>query len=156
MIKGMRGRSLVFVDPGKKACALAHWKGGEFVTARLIDSTTPIRRDFAANVSYCLPDHMVIEIPQVYPKGAGKGEDPNDLIQVALSAGACASACTSVEYVYPGTWKGQVPKAIHHARIASAMTDAMRAAVARVPGNLQHNVLDAIALGMWWMAAHPT
>lgn len=150
--KAVRTRNLVFVDPGKHACAIAHWCGVEFRSATLIEGS---RHDFVSYVVSLTPDLLVAECPVVYPRGSGKGEDPNDLIQVALSAGACMAACPQSVTVSPGEWKGQVPKEIHHRRIEPRLTERMRTNINAVRGVMRHNVLDAVALGLWWFDTHP-
>lgn len=149
--KAVRAKNLVFVDPGKHACAIAYWRGADFQSAHLSEGT---RAEHFIQVAALKPDLVVVECPVVYPRGAGKGEDPNDLIQVALSAGACMAACLHSVTVTPGEWKGQVPKDIHHRRIEPQLTEAMRRDINSVPAILRHNVLDAIALGLWWNATH--
>lgn len=149
--KAAKTQCRVFVDPGKHACAIACWRGKEYYKVELVEGS---RWDFRHTIQCMAPDLVVVECPVVYPRGAGKGEDPNDLIQVALSAGACMAACMHSVTVTPGEWKGQVPKNIHHRRIEPQLTEAMRRDINSVPAILRHNVLDAIALGLWWNATH--
>ena len=51
----------------------------------------------------------VVERPQVYGQRKWKG-DPNDLIGVALVAGAVAALFPPAKFVLPHAWKGNAPK----------------------------------------------
>jgi hypothetical protein len=98
----------------------------------------------------------VIERPQVYRASKSKG-DPNDLITLAIRVGRyyerLEKAGVRVHLVLPTTWKGQVPKTIHHERIAGSMPATEVEIVRRVEkkiGKLKcENVWDAIGLGRW-------
>jgi hypothetical protein len=98
----------------------------------------------------------IIERPQVYRAAKSKG-DPNDLITLAIRVGRyyerLEKAGVRVELVLPTTWKGQVPKKIHHERIASSMPAAEVEIVRGVEkkiGKLKcENVWDAVGLGKW-------
>lgn len=96
-------------------------------------------------------DVLVIELPQVYP--GARDEDPNDLIQVARSVGMWEQAvqCEECHLVHPRKWKGTVAKEIHNRRTLAklepselALLDALK-----LPASKKHNVIDAIALGLW-------
>lgn len=105
---------------------------------------------------------LVIEVPRIYPHGRGKG-DPNDIVELALTAGEIrghyrAQGCRVVE-THPRTWKGQVPKDIHHARVLAALAPEELRALAPLakrvtkthPHGFDHNMLDAVALGLWFL-----
>lgn len=139
---------LMTVDPGKHACAFSVWNGLFFLEAPFIEGP---RQRFASYVQRWNPDVLVVEVPLHYPMG-GKNTDPNDLVQVALSAGACIGTAQGVVVtVFPSQWKGQLPKEVHHRRVRSdrRYTERMAEEVAKVLSGLQHNVLDAIAMGLW-------
>ncbi len=98
---------------------------------------------------------LVIEIPQVYRAALSKG-DPNDLIKVAVQAGRWIERAKlrgwGVREVHPTTWKGQIPKEIHHARIENALLADERARASSalsLPKSKRHNALDAIGLGLF-------
>jgi hypothetical protein len=152
---------LLAADPGKHFTALAVWVVGnnlrEFVRAELVgtkDNPAAARRTMAQAVvrhTRNTQAHLFCELPQSYTLAQQKGSQ-NDLIEVAVSVGAivgATSADTTVTLVTPAEWKGQLPKDVHHARIAKHITPTMRAHVEAYPKHLQHNVLDAIALGLW-------
>lgn len=94
---------------------------------------------------------LVIELPQVYP--GAREEDPNDLIQVARSVGMWeqATECNEVYLVHPRKWKGTVAKEIHNRRTLAKLEPRERALLEALylPASKRHNVIDAIALGLW-------
>lgn len=150
---------LIAVDPGLHHCGVSVWDGaGRLIDARLVKNTVdmpgplnaqPMARAVAAET--CLPDaDLVIEVPQVYPFGHGKG-NPNDLIDLSAVAGGCmALAGGQVSYYLPRQWKGQVPKEISHARALVQLTDVEKTAIVLCkPAGLMHNVYDAVALGLF-------
>ncbi len=97
------------------------------------------------------PAHLVVEVPQVYQRGKG---DQNDLLLLALSAGAIAASFVEnydieVHGYLPAQWKGQVPKDITKRRVLEELFEEEKALI-ELPSakSLQHNVFDAIGLGM--------
>jgi hypothetical protein len=98
----------------------------------------------------------ILERPQVYRAGKSKG-DPNDLITLAIGLGRYverleASGVATV-LVLPTTWKGQVPKNVHHPRIKAALNLSEKVIADRAVGVVGErkgeNVLDAVGLGKW-------
>jgi hypothetical protein len=150
---------LVAVDPGLHNCGVSIWSNdGQLLEARLVKNTVemsgplnaqPMARAVAAEVPLCDCD-LVIEVPQVYPFGQGKG-NPNDLIDLAAVAGACMGlAGGAVSYYLPRQWKGQVPKDISHARAMAQLGDVEKTNIKLCrPAGLMHNVYDAVALGLF-------
>lgn len=140
------------IDPGARATGVALFSGGYLAKASLVraEDVSSMIYDLHRNLGTVL--EMVIERPTVYSK-TSKG-DPADLIQVALVAGSAATRCAgNARFVEPRTWKGQTPKDIHHGRIRAALVEIEKKALIRdcrdVPASLQHNVLDAVGLGLW-------
>lgn len=142
---------LVTVDPGKAACGWAEF-----------DATTLIACGFEAvngmrNVFRRLHDEnvcfdLIIERPQVYPHAKLRG-DPNDLIDVALTAGAvfAMALIPYADFVRPRVWKGTRPKNIQCAAIEAALRPHERHVLDRcgLPSHKRHNVVDAIGIGLW-------
>lgn len=100
-------------------------------------------------------DEFVIELPQIYRASLSKG-DPNDLIKVAVEVGgwkerARARKGVAVSTPKPLTWKGNVPKPVHHARCLAVLSEAERVASGPVAkkNTQRENMWDAIALGLW-------
>ena len=120
---------------------------------------------------------VIIEHPMVYPRG--QTPDANAIVKLAINAGEWGGrfeAFAKIEYVLPVTWKGSVPKGIHHARvwaklldqetqvIDDAITPAKHPRMMRraadvisvqpykkpaIPASKLHNMLDAVGLGLW-------
>lgn len=95
-----------------------------------------------------------IEQPVIYPHAKPR---PNDILKLAMNAaewgGLYRALAVDVHYVEPAQWKGQVPKATHHARVWAALSDAERDVVdlggRGVAPSKRHNMLDAVGLGLW-------
>lgn len=126
------------------SCGLLRWKSH----AELVTTTTRLVADVGSMV-----ERVVVELPQVYSQRHWKG-DPNDLIGVAATAGVIVGVLGfyEVEWVKPHSWKGNVPKQVHNARVLAALDDrraAFDAVRTSVPSSLLHNVIDAIGLGAW-------
>jgi hypothetical protein len=97
-----------------------------------------------------------MEYPQIYRRERGsKGENPNDLLDVACVAGAILATVRALQFylVYPAAWKGQVPKAIHNERVCKHLApDELRTLeAAKVPSRLKNNAIDAIGIGLWYL-----
>jgi len=104
-------------------------------------------------------DKVVVERPQMYVGSKNKG-NPNDLLDLAIVVG-CLSTITGGEVVsvLPATWKGQVPKPTHHARIGEFLTgegSGLRSShqefemwkrISKLKKH--HNERDAVALCLW-------
>jgi hypothetical protein len=95
---------------------------------------------------------IVIEKPMVYP---GAPVDVNDLITLAIKVGEWkeylwARFGVEPELVTAPTWKGSVPKEIHHQRLLKVLTEEERAIMPKTKsGKYDHNMLDAVGLGLW-------
>lgn len=140
---------ILTIDPAVHMCALAMFGDDHTLTwcAYVPSGKRPVlpRVDIA---------EVVLERPKVYPKA--KSVDPNDLIRVAQAGGWMAGACAPqaiLTEVEPATWKGQIPKAVHSARMQKVLSPAeMRAIIIGsqyVADSLQHNIWDAVGLGLW-------
>lgn len=98
------------------------------------------------------PCALVVEFPRAY--GRNTSTDPNDLIRVALVAGAIIERCQPIELHMPTPqeWKGQVPKNIHHMRIEKALSAAEHFVwtnyMARIKGAATRDANDSVGLGL--------
>lgn len=95
---------------------------------------------------YGLTDFVVIECPMIYPRTK---VDPNDIlvlaIRVGIHIGSAQAAGVDYRLVRPREWKGTVPKAVFAKRILSKLT----ASEGRILWSLDHNIVDAIGLGLY-------
>jgi hypothetical protein len=148
---------IVTLDPGAHEAGVAVWhRDGILADAYLVRAA---RRDPWLHLAMLVKDELrdvdvewvVIERPQVYVASRSKG-DPNDLITLALMAGAVAGLLEApflTEYK-PAQWKGQAPKDVMIERIIRALTVDEHTRV-RLPDakSLAHNVWDAIGIGLY-------
>jgi len=136
---------ILAIDPGLNCTGVA-WDQQQDAKGPFLKSVRPLtrsHRDKAREIVREIPDVcwdlLVIEIPQIYQGGKQKG-DPNDLIKLSILAGnieALVSTYNVLE-VLPCSWKGQVPKEIHHKRL-----------LARVPalnGKFSKDAMDALGI----------
>lgn len=151
--------NLVAVDPGVKATGIAVFEDNELAHVgllRAVDLRSMIKVLADIGIDDC-PDAVVVERPTVYHRG-GKG-DPNDLVSIAIVAGAAAALLggywrtTEVVFVEPRTWKGSVLKDVHNIRIIKLLNKEehliLNDGVASAPTSLVHNVVDAVGLGLY-------
>lgn len=151
------------VDPGLRHTAIALWKGSRLVRAGLVKNTVadsvrdaPAWAAMGAAVAARVaswtdgdfrPGRVVVEIPQVYQHA--RGVNPDDLLQLAGVDGAIlgvfGAPCVSYR---PASWKGQTPKEITQARTDAALAPEEKAAIEWPAKSLQHNVWDAVAIGL--------
>lgn len=158
-------RTLVAVDPGLRRLGVAVFTDDRLVHAALV--TSPVKKDRGGTAWYAMadavwahlhddylnrltPDEFVLEVPQIYRFGKSKG-DPDDLIQLAATGaavGAVLRAQKATTY-YPREWKGTVPGDVFVERIRGRLTPAERKAITPCAMSYEHNVLDAVGLGLF-------
>ena len=142
---------IVTVDPGI-ATGWALWEEGIMTLADcgLGDPRSSTRHKIA-DVS-C----VWIESPTIYPRSKAK---PNDIVKLAIKAGywwgIYDQFAVDVHLVEPRTWKGQVPKTVHHKRVMGKLASFEKTIIevffrsGKIAPGDRHNVLDAVALGVW-------
>jgi hypothetical protein len=146
---------LISLDPGVKVAGVAIFEDNELTRAFLARGSGWHETAEAAwqaltdsyPASVLLNADAAVEIPQIYES---RETDPNDLITVALMAGAFASpVCGEITTYLPFSWKGQVPKPIMTKRTKNKLSFEEHARV-ELPSarGLQHNVWDAIGIGL--------
>jgi hypothetical protein len=149
---------LVSVDPGNDGCGVALWSvSGELLRAgyaaprrRLPEPAARWMEVAHAVIGYAgvlNPEDVAIEVPQVYPDDP---VPPNDLITLAMVAGVVLghlSPLRATRYL-PREWKGQVPKKVQHERLRAHLKSAELGRLDLPAPSLQHNVWDAIGIGM--------
>lgn len=144
------------VDPGTRESGVALWDAvsGRLTHAFLIKAGGWIAMASAVKEAIPACDRLVIEIPQIYVRSRSKG-DPNDLIKLAACAGAIVGRLPSgVEILCarPADWKGQTPKEVTRSRCLTALSpDEIRSVRLPSAKGLQHNVWDAVGLGLWYL-----
>jgi len=145
------GCVIEFYDPGQET----GWAGGidgELLGCALIR----VYRDRPLALAPRLPGGKAwIELPEY--RRANNKVDPNDLISLGVKVGRIKEQCLGWGYevyeVHPSTWKGGIPKEIHHKRILGLLRSSEMRAVhhglQNVPESFQHNVLDAVGGFLW-------
>ena len=126
-----------YFDPG--SCPVQGW--GE-LPLRLINRTQ------RAGMS----SRIIGERQVVYPGARGLKTNPNDLLDLAMCAGAffgalCVEMRSNLRLVEPAEWKAQVPKDICRRRIEAMLSPAEKSAIKK--GGEMHNVYDAIGIGLF-------
>ena len=147
---------LIAIDPGLRWCGVARfYEGGELQQAELVRSPGTDRGPMAWRR---MADHVrsaiitqtykaVVEVPRIYPHSAQQKGDLNDLLELAGVVGALAGVFDVLEFVYPATWKGQVPKKVMNARVLATLSLAERSALI----HNDHNTLDAVGIGLFYL-----
>lgn len=91
----------------------------------------------------------IIEKPQTYPMSP---VDSNDLITLGILVGEWKEYLyrhgAKVELVLPTTWKGAVPKPIHGKRVLASLLKEEKAVLPKAKKH-DHNMIDAVGLGLW-------
>ena len=97
-------------------------------------------------------NHIVGERQVVYPGAKGLKTNPNDLLDLAMCAGAfygalCVEMKSALQIVEPAEWKAQVPKDITRKRIEGLLKPGENLGIKK--GGEMHNVYDAIGIGLF-------
>lgn len=149
----------ISIDPGKWAiawalfeesklsrCGITKHPGGAFDDG-LRDMVYRVREDSGQHASI----KTIVEYPKLYPHS--RNINPDDLITLAVVSGAC-SILGPVRLVHPREWKGAVPKGVSHERVQKRLGElevaVLSAGLEGVIRTLQHNVMDAVGIGVWW------
>lgn len=137
---------LIAIDPGQRS------------GFALFDDKGKLMRAFAAppmiikaHLTEQTGHDVVVEIPW---NRHDARIDVNDLIGLAVLAGEYgAYGGTRTAYVYPHTWKGNVPKTIHNLRVLKKLSTGELSVLKKRPRakSFDHNMVDAIGLGLWWL-----
>ena len=97
-------------------------------------------------------NRIIGERQVVYPGAKGLKTNPNDLLDLAMCAGAfygalCVDMHASLTLVEPAEWKAQVPKDITKKRIEGLLSHSEPLSIKK--GGEMHNVYDAIGIGLF-------
>ena len=144
------------LDTGLRACGFAVVDDGTLVFAELVRSPEAFARGpraWATMVEAVLEayplaaDLLVVEMPQYDGRTSVGGVAP-DVFEVVGVAGRLLAAFTGRAQVAwsvtPQEWKKNLPKPVHHARLAEELSPEE---ALLVPDD--HNVRDAVALALW-------
>ena len=162
---------LLSVDPGTQALAYATWSNqGKLIECNLIRvpntvtvlseririmmtelNKVPYSSDQTCHSGW--EPGLIVEMPVVYPHSRNK-VDANDLVALGAVAGAVLGRYPHGRFVTPAEWKGQRTKNVTKAKINLELADfekfVVRRTMVNVPKSLQHNVYDAIGIGLWF------
>lgn len=135
---------VVAVDPDARGFAWAIYvddvlvRAGRGRTRAALKGTAPTKGD-----------RWLLEAPQNYER-FGVAHRDLDRLRAVLKAveREVRAAGGTARRIRPAAWKGNVPKAVHHARTKAALAPE-EVAVAYPKGVYDHNVLDAVALGLF-------
>jgi hypothetical protein len=149
----IRGGAFVSIDPGKDHFAWARFgklepysvAPGAFVACGVERWTSHLAMLGAFDrVFRGVGDIAVIERMRIYP--GARAEDPNDLIDVTLTAGAISARFPFVLHVTASAWKGQAPKEVTVHRVIEALGGDPCAGLNRSD---RGHAYDAVAIGLW-------
>lgn len=133
------------VDPGVKKAGYAIFEDGELTEAGTVRGRTAF--DTAAEIARRAgsPDVVYIEKMKKY---AGRGSTHKDLTRVETMAKALTQTLRNrgakVKRVYPGDWKGQLPKDVCERRLWAELTEHERDMFL----DEGHDAIDAAAIGV--------
>lgn len=149
----------VTIDPGNQT-GWAIWNVNGLVACGLGDPRSSSKH----RVTGDSPDVDTIvdawvESQVIYPRSP---VPPNDVVTLAHEAGRWCGRYdvlgVEAHLVKPAEWKGQLPKDVCHARMWAALTpdeaEVVHASLKGVAPKKRHNVLDAIAFGLWVATRH--
>jgi hypothetical protein len=148
--------TMLVVDPGKTSCGLAAFYNAKLVRCAFISEESQAQMITAAVewAQFDSYDRVVTEGQQVYP---GARSNPNDLIPLAYVAGAITGCLIGgagmykSEIILPRVWTNGIPKDIRTSRVLAALTpselDIFKES--KCIKSKQHNILDAIGLGLY-------
>ncbi len=142
--------TMLSIDPGKHMFGWAAFEDDRLNRCGLVKGEG-FQDMMGAFVYHRTPTEIVVEIPQVYQQRMWKG-DPNDLIDVAIVAGAVAAQfrCETT-FIRPRKWKGTRPKKVCNKLTLGTLDDGELKVYRSVDvlASLRHNVIDAIGIGLW-------
>lgn len=148
-------RALIAIDPGVHMAGVACFEDSTLVWAELMKGTgdglpEKLRQALIDILGGAFEDaELAIEVPQAYHRHSSQKGDQNDLIALAFSAGEMAGRlCLPTTRYLPREWKGQAPKDVVTARTRARLTEVELSRIALPAKSLQHNVWDAIEIGL--------
>lgn len=138
---------LLSIDPGVHRAAVAWFHAGELARTWYLE----VEEDTGLHTLPPAPLNVLIEMPRVYKASQQKG-DPNDVVALARVVGRLQEHYLRegkvVHLVEPRAWKGTLKKATMTERIRGRLSAAELRRVARAAKGLEHNILDAVGIGL--------
>ena len=148
---------ILALDPGTRRLGLAlagpdrvHWAGGVALDHR-VAAGVMIEEALCALPAAVRRSAEVITLISEWPaKYAAKSAAHEDIdgLRGVVAGFEVAARWQSTRRVSPRAWKGQVPKHIHHHRIAEALTASERALLDWL--NLTPDARDAVGIALWY------
>lgn len=104
-------------------------------------------------------DRAVCELPRSAVLSKNSMAIQNDVIDVALTAGAVAGVLPTA-FIRPSGWKDKTPKRIHQPRIYKALAQRPEGAeilaqLEKIRSGIRHNVVDAVGIAIWYLDEGP-
>lgn len=147
---------MISIDPGINGCGVAEWDGTTLKCACYIraiaNSTVSKPYMMGWTLAQTLPaDRFILfEHPQFY-SGTMPGivDDLMDLVEVGATFAGMRSC--PLEWILPHKWKGSVDAEIIIERVKERLTEEEKKEVELPPRALEHNVYDAIGIGLFYL-----
>ena len=153
-------RYLIAIDPGATTGVAIFAAGlaacdtdSRLRGVRLIKGSHGINTLEIPRLLYAFPrSDVVCEVPQSY---SGSIVSKQSLLKLSFRAGYLVGQLRprEVTAVKPREWKGQAPKAVDHNRTRRILTieelDVLIAEMGRYRKSEQHNIMDAVGIGLW-------
>lgn len=135
----------IAVDPAARGFAWARYVRGRLTAcgSATVKDLPVLFQDIGAE--------WIIETPQNYGTFGVAHRDLDRLRETVrkIEAYAGSTGC-SVQFTKPFSWKGNVPKGVHHRRVFVVLTEGEQGVAGPAEGpKYDHNVYDAVALGLW-------
>ncbi len=150
---------IVSIDPGTKCAGYAVFAESDTESKPVMIRCGVFRGDDWIDTANHTPEFseldkenlkLIIEDPRIYPVTNVR---PNDLMKLANSVGAIVAKVNAkfTKLVTPSRWKKSIPKTIHQKRILRCLSPEEKQILDNClcPKSLQHNVVDAIGIGLW-------
>ena len=134
------------IDPSTVATGIALFAQEELIRVTVLeaeglDYMIEAVRGFFHGVG---PAHAVVETPISY-----RGDPrPNDILKVAVVAGACRAHFRTSTGVSPSGWNHGRPKKITQARISELLSPEQRDMITAIRAGIRGNAWDAVGIGL--------
>lgn len=159
------------IDPALHGCGCAFFDNdGVLKAAAYVQNDCPTEKDIVTRCTRAArlvqnwagsPDELVVELPQIYQRGANKTKgDPNKNVLPLAMINAALAAFLSTAWVYsyqPHVWKGSTQKPdtvkekyVIHARVMERLSSEEQSVISW-PKSIERgwDVVDAVAIGMF-------